>query len=68
MPTNITIYSISDDIKIVVLIYAVIHKIQELLVDPDDLFMVDGPVVHPGFIHFDKGQEEFFTKHLFIQE
>ena len=68
MLTNITNYSISDDIKVVVLIYAVIHKIQQFLVDPDDLFMVDGPVVHPGFIHFDKGQEEIFSKHLFIQE
>ena len=51
-----------------VLIYTVINKIKELLVDIDHLFMVDGPVIHPGFIHPDKGPEEIFSKHLLIQE
>ena len=49
-----------------VLIYAVINKIKELLVDIDHLFMVDGPVIHPGFIHPDEGQEEIFAKYLLI--
>ena len=51
-----------------ILIYAVIHEIKKFLVDLDKLFMVEGPVVHPGFIHFYKSEEEFFTKDLFIKE
>jgi hypothetical protein len=51
-----------------VFIYAVVNKIKELLVDLDNLFVVDGPVIHPGFIHPHKGQQEIFSKHLIIQE
>jgi hypothetical protein len=62
------IFSVSDDIQVMVLVNAVIDQIKQLLVDLDHLFMVDGPVIHPGFIHPDKGPEEIFSKHLLIQE
>lgn len=49
-----------------VFIYAMIDQIKEFLVDFDELLVVDGPVICPGFIHPDEGQEEFFSKYLTI--
>jgi hypothetical protein len=49
-----------------VFVYAKIDQIKEFLVDFDELLMVEGPVICPGLIHPDKGQEEFFSKYLVI--